>query len=149
MKRSPPSISAAQAKSIATYSKQQATFEAQAAKAEALDLDLERSLAQWEADLKKGSASIQKLKKWEKWFPRIAVFPISFLAMGLVFVVIYGLWTGDLPEISKYSKAHVFRGSNPVAFWFALTYHSAISGVFVYLAVKLLNATGWFRASKT
>jgi hypothetical protein len=141
MKRSPPSISEAQAKSIATYSKLQAQTEAHSAKVEAMGRDLDRSFAQMRSDRK-------KFEIGEQWFTRIAVVPISILAVVGTFVVLYGLWTGDLPEISKYSKVHVLRAENPIEYWFAFSYHAAVTCAFIYLAVRLLRATGWIRGTK-
>lgn len=146
MKRPPPTISSAQSKSIATHSKFQAQSEAYDQKVETIRLDLERSFSETRAVLRRNSASIQAANKW---LPRIASVPVTALAIGLIFVATYGLWSGDLPAIAKYSKVHVLRDLNPVAFWFAFVYHSAIAAMFTWLAVKLLRATGWLRASKT
>lgn len=99
--------------------------------------------------MKKGSELIRKSELFEKWFPRIAFFPIALLAAGGIFVVVHGLWAGDLPAIAKYSKAHVLRESNPTGYWFSFAYLSGMAGMFSYLATKLLREAGWFRASKT
>jgi len=143
MKRSPPTISGAQSKSITAYSKFQAKSEAEERKVEAMRLDLEGSISEARAALRRNSASIETATKW---LPRIAAPPVTALALGLIFVVSYGLWSGDLPAIAKYSKVHVLRDLNPTAYWSAFTYHSAIAAMFTWLAAKLLKATGWLRA---
>ncbi len=139
MKRSPPSISPAQAKSVAAYSKQQAQTEAHDTKLEAMGRDLDRSLDQWKSDLDKQNI---ELKTGARWLARIVVVPMSILAIGMAFIVLYGLWTGDLPEISRYSKGHVLRAENPVEYWFAFSYYTAFTCAFIYLAVRLLRASG-------
>nr|WP_315239771.1 hypothetical protein [uncultured Albidiferax sp.] len=145
MKRAPPTMTAGQAASITRYSQHQAASEAQAQRAEAMGRDLEQSLTRWQADLKKNS---DEMRTVEKWLPRFTVFPVTLLAIGGIFVTVYGLWSGDLPAIAKYSKVHVLRTVNPVAFWFACVYHSAIASVFSWLAIRLFKATGWLSASK-
>jgi len=145
MKRFPPTISSAQSKSIAAHSKFQAKSEAEDRKVEAMRLELERSISETKAALRRNSASIETATKW---FPRIAAPPVTALALGLIFVASYGLWSGDLPAIAKYSKVHVLRDLNPTAYWFAFIYHSAIAAMFTWLAAKLLKAAGWLHARK-
>ena len=93
---------------------------------------------------------IKSHEKFEKWIPRIVFFPITFMAIWGVFVVISGIWTGELPSISRSSKVpHVFRISEPIYFWISFVIHSAMSSLFIYMTVRLIGMTGWLRAPKT
>ena len=142
MKRSRPRISDAQAESIAAFSKIQAKEAADAQRIAATRADLQRSFARTMAELRASSRGIQAV---EKWLPRLAVVPVSALALALLWLVAYGLWSGDFPSIAKYSKEHVLRATQPIWYWLAAVYHAGAATLFCWLSLHLLKRTGWLR----
>jgi hypothetical protein len=143
MKRPPPSINASQAKSIADYSKQKTLSDASCKRAESIRRESEQSHAMWQHEVKRN-------EKVGKWISRVVICPIAFIAIWGIFIAISGLWTGELPSISRYSKVpHVFRISEPIYFWISFVVHSVMSGLFAYMSVRLIGTTGWLRAPKT
>jgi hypothetical protein len=71
------------------------------------------------------------------WFARILLVPLTVLSLMFISIVIFGAWTGEVKEISKFSRAVIVRESNPASYWLAILYHCAI-------AVLSTWATIWF-----
>ena len=66
-------------------------------------------------------------KRYGHWFARLALLPIFALAIGMVVVVVLGLWNGEIKELQKYSNLSVTRAGNPIAYWASVTYHRALA----------------------
>jgi hypothetical protein len=138
MNRLRPRITDAQARSLGALSRVQARRSEDMRQAEAMLAELERDSAEYERRM-------QLDRHVGKWLARIAVAPVSALAIGMLFVVLYGLWGGYVPNESRYSDRGVYRSVDPALYWIAVVYHSAIAGLLCCLSACLVKASGWFR----
>lgn len=68
------------------------------------------------------------------WIARVVLVPILIVAIGLVWGVVVGLWSGEINAISRSSKAMVGRIDHPVAYWLAVVHHSAMAAFVTYVA---------------
>jgi len=78
--------------------------------------------------------------RYGHWFARVALLPVFVLAIGMIFVVVSGLWTGEIKELQKYSKLHVYRISNPIAYWVSVVYHCALAAFTNWIGVIIFRA---------
>jgi hypothetical protein len=69
---------------------------------------------------------IEADRKYVRWMCRIALVPLVVLSLGLVFVVLVGIWSGETNGI-RYSSAVVVRSSSPIQYWLSVFYHSALA----------------------
>ena len=143
MKRPLPSITTGQAKSIADYSKQKTLSEASVNRSEEIRHEAEKSHEMLER-------SVKSQGKFAKWFPRVVIFPIAYMAIWGCFITIRSIWTGVIPTISRNSAVPpVFQISEPIYFWISVAVYSAMSVLFTFMSIRLIGMTGWFGASNT
>lgn len=77
------------------------------------------------------------------WLARIGVIPLSLLVLGLVFVLVSGLWSGEIHQAGKHAKGYVSRETSPFGFWLAAVFHALSVALFGYLAVSAWKKSGW------
>lgn len=80
-------------------------------------------------------------KRYGHWFARLALLPIFALAIGMVVVVVLGLWSGEIKELQKYSNLSVTRAGNPIAYWASVTYHSALASLITWISIVVFRAS--------
>lgn len=88
-------------------------------------------------------------KRYGHWLARLALIPILALAIGMVVVVVLGLWNGEIKELQKYSKLSVTRTDNPIAYWASVTYHSALASFITWISVVVFRASRIGRKNAT
>ena len=87
--------------------------------------------------------------RYGRWLARIALLPLALLLAGLVLNVLLGLWSGEIKEIAKYGRAVVLRGSNPIAFWLSVAYHSTLAAFVAWVSVGCLRVARLSRRDAT
>lgn len=115
--------------------------------------ELDRSFAVSREKLDKNADLLAKHYAWSNryghWLARVALLPILALAIGMVIVVILGLWNGEIKELHKYSKLYVTRNGNPIAYWASVTYHSALASFITWITVVVIRAARTGRKNAT
>lgn len=134
MPRPPPQVSSAQKQNLAALSRAQSHAETTRCKLEAMGQELDRSFAE-ARQISDGP------KRYGHWFARLALLPIFALAIGMVVVVVLGLWSGEIKELQKYSNLSVTRAGNPIAYWASVTYHSALASFVAWISVVVFRAS--------
>lgn len=144
MSRPPPQISSAQKQSLANLSRAQSHDEAAKRNLEAMGQELDRSFAEARAELDRNVEKLAKHYAWSDryglWLARAAMLPILALAIGMVVIVVVGLWNGEIKELQKYSKLYVTRTANPIGYWASVTYHSALAAFIAWISVVVFRA---------
>ena len=152
MSRPPPQISPAHKQNLADLSRAQWHGEAARRNVEAMGQELDRSFTEAQAKLDRNAEHLAKQAAWVdrygRWVARVALLPVLVWALATVAMVVLGIWNGDIKEIHKYSKLHVARAGNPVAYWASVAYHSALAGFSSWMAVQVFRAAkiGWKNA---
>jgi hypothetical protein len=153
MSRPPPQISSAQKQNLANLSRAQSHDQAARRNLETMGQELDRSFAEAREKLDRNSESLAKHYAWSNryghWLARVALLPILALAIGMVVVVILGLWNGEIKELQKYSKLYVTRTGNPIAYWASVIYHSALASFITWIAVVVCRAARIGRKNAT
>ena len=144
MPRPSPQITPAQKRNIANYSRVQAHDEAEDRKRETMLQEWGWSSAKSKAELDSNAKRLAKQIAWKErygpWIARAVLLPILALAIGLVAVVVAGLWDGEIKELQKYSKLSVTRSDNPIGYWASVMFHSALAGYIGWFAVHVFRA---------
>lgn len=73
-----------------------------------------------------------------------SIFSISYLFL----LVIYCSYSGNVPDISRYSHGLIIRDTNPVLFWITIGYHLALGSWLSFMAYCFLTATGLIKKNK-
>ncbi|MDR7305682.1 hypothetical protein [Rhodoferax saidenbachensis] len=153
MSRPRPQISPQQKQNLANFSRAQSHDEAARRKLEAMGQELNRSFAEARETLDKNADVLAKHYAWSNryghWLARVALLPIVVLAIGMVVVVILGLWNGEIKELQKYSKLHVTRTGNPIAYWASVICHSALASFITWITVVVFRAARLGRKNAT
>lgn len=106
--------------------------------------ELDRSFAEAREQLDRNSENLARHYAWSNryghWLARVALIPILALAIGMVVVVVFGLWTGEIKELQKFSKLYVTRTGNPIGYWASVIYHSALAAFIAWLTVVVFRA---------
>jgi hypothetical protein len=144
MSRPPPQISSAQKQGLANLSQAQAHDEAARRNLEAMGHELDRSFAEAREKLDRNAEMLAKHYAWSNryghWLARVALLPILALAIGMLVVVVIGLWNGEIKELQKYSKLYVTRTANPIGYWASVIYHSALAAFIAWITVVIFRA---------
>lgn len=144
MSRPPPQISSAQKQSLANLSRAQSHGEAARRNLDAMDHELNRSFAETKEKLDRDADALARHYAWSNRYghllARLALLPILALAIGMVVVVIFGLWNGEIKELQKYSKLYVTRTGNPIAYWASVIYHSALASFIAWITALVFRA---------
>lgn len=106
--------------------------------------ELDRSIAEAREKLDRSADVFAKHYAWSNryghWLARVALLPVLALAIGMVFVVIDGLWNGEIKELHKYSKLYVTRTGNPFAYWASVIYHGALASFIAWITTVVFRA---------
>ena len=89
----------------------------------------------------------EQLARWRRWIARAGILPFTFLSLISVLIVVDGLWSGEIREITRYSKDTVLHSTKPIAYWFAVCYHSSLALFMVGIAVWCFRAAKLFGRS--
>lgn len=118
-----------------------------------MEQELDRSFAAAREELDRSSARLAKHYAWSNryghWLARLALLPLVALAVGMVFVVVIGLWSGEIKELQKYSKLFVTRTANPIGYWASVVYHSALASFITWITVVVFRAAKIGRKNAT
>jgi len=142
-----------QKQNLANLSRAQSRDETARRKLEAMEQELDRSFAAAREELDRSSERLAKHYAWSNryghWLARVALLPLLALAVGMVFVVVVGLWNGEIKELHKYSKLYVTRTANPIGYWASVVYHSALASFITWIAVVVFRAAKIGRKNAT
>jgi len=115
--------------------------------------ELDRSFAEARETLDRNAESLARHYAWSDryghWLARVALLPLLLLAIGMIVVVVLGLWNGEIKELQKYSKLYVTRTDNPVGYWASVIYHSALAAFITWITVLVFRAAKIGRKSAT
>lgn len=118
-----------------------------------MEKELERSFAAAKEELDRNAAMLTKHYAWSNryghWLARVALIPLFTLAVGMVFVVVIGLLSGEIKELHKYSQLFVTRTSNPIGYWASVFYHSALASFIIWITVVVVRAAKIGRKNAT
>ncbi len=137
MPRPRPQLTPAHLKSIAAHSRGQLLDEARQREIDALSASLDQSLAESRVRLQRFEKDLAWWRRYGPWLARVALLPITVVAIGLVLVVGLGLWNGEIHVISKSSRGMISRINSPIGYWFAVVYHSFVATVVSYFAMAM------------
>jgi hypothetical protein len=144
MSRPPPQISSAQKQHLANLSRAQSHDQAARRNLETMSQELDRSFAEARETLDRNAESLARHYAWSDryghWLARVALLPLLLLAIGMIVVVVLGLWNGEIKELQKYSKLYVTRTDNPVGYWASVIYHSALAAFITWITVLVFRA---------
>lgn len=146
MSRPLPQISSAQKQNLANLSRAQSHDAAARRNLEAMGHELDRSFAEAREKLDKHYAWSDR---YGHWLARVALLPILVLAIGMIIVVVVGLWNGEIRELQKYSKLYVTRTGNPIGYWASVIYHSALAAFITWITVLVFRAAKIGRKNAT
>jgi hypothetical protein len=149
MARPPPKITPAQLRHLAKVSRVQSDNEtAQRKAAEQLPelVEMTKRLTQLNDSL---AANLRWWNRYGHWIARATLLPLSVLSLGLVTLVLLGLWNGEIRQASRYSRTTVTLEHSPVMYWFAISYHATMAAFFVWLTRKCIRAAKLIRSSAT
>lgn len=153
MSRPPPQISSAQKQNLASLSRAQTHTETARRKLDVMGQEWNRSFAEAREKHHRDMDVLAKHYAWSNryghWFARLVLLPFFALAIGMVVVVILGLWNGEIKELHKYSKLLVTRTANPIAYWASVIYHSALASFIVWITLVVLRAARIGRKNAT
>ncbi len=137
MTRPKPKISPAQMKSLAAVSNVQAETEAAHRNLDRMVEEFKRSNAETRREIGALNAQTAKLAFW---IPRLAALPLAALSILLFGLIFLGLWTGEIGEMRKYSKALLSREANPTSYWLSVAIHSVVATLLAWASVRCFRA---------
>jgi hypothetical protein len=153
MSRPLPHISSAQKQVLANLSRAQSHDEAARRNLEAMGQELDRSFAEAKEKIDRNAEVLAKHYAWSNryghWLARVALLPILALAIGMLVVVVFGLWSGEIKELQKYSKLYVTRTDDPIGYWASVIFHSALAAFISGITVVVFRAARIERESAT
>jgi transaldolase len=142
MSRPTPKITAAQAESIASFARTKA-------QEKIAKQDFEKAIGKFNEAIVKIEERRARDKiwweRWGHWLSRVFFVLTVLLAFGATAAVIYGLLTGEIKEINRYSHAVVSIATNPSMYWAAVVYHTVLAAFVWYVSAIAWKGTRWHR----
>lgn len=118
-----------------------------------MEQELDRTFAAAKEGRDRNAEMLAKHYAWSNryghWLARMALLPLLALAVGMIFVVVIGLWSGEIKELQKYSKLFVTRTANPIGYWASVLYHSALASFIAWITVVVFRAAKIGRKNAT
>lgn len=99
--------------------------------------ELAKQKAQWEAQRDAD-------KRIGRLMAKIGVVPVSIMAAGCAFIVIFGLLDGEIKEIARHGSRRISVQGDPLLFWVSIVYHSALTSLLMNAAFLCVRGSGWF-----
>lgn len=142
MSRPAPKITPAQAKSIASFARAKAQEEIAKRDFEKAVAKLNETIARIEERNAREKASWER---WGHWVARVFFVFCAVIALGTTGSVIFGLLTGEIKELNRYSHAVVSLAANPYRYWASVVYHSFLAAFIWYVSAVTWKGTRWQR----
>ena len=142
MSRPAPEITPAQAESIAAFARTKA-------QEEIAKQDFEKAIEKFNETISKIEERQARDKaswaRWGHWVSRVFFVFSVLLAIGATAAAIFGLLTGEIKEVNRYSHAVVSLAINPYKYWAALVYHTCLAAFVWYVSAIAWKGTRWQR----
>jgi hypothetical protein len=142
MSRPIPKITTAQAKSIASFARTKA-------QEDITKQDFEKAISKFNETIAKiEDRQAREKASWERWGHWVSrvffVFGV-LLAFGATVSVIFGLFTGEIKELNRYSRAVVSLALDPYKYWASVVYHTGLAAFIWYVSAIAWKGTRWRR----
>jgi|GEM_PF-6212742 len=79
------------------------------------------------------------------WVCRIGAVLMMIMTLGYLSLLLVGIFTGEVHEISRYGHKMVSRDLNPIMFWITVCYHTSIAFFFAAGTYTFSRNAGWVR----
>lgn len=139
MKRGPPAMTEAQARTVAAYARARTVCPVQEIQGKDLE-ETRRRIDEMEARHRR---TFELLDRQGVWMARLFVVPIGLATLAEVLAIVWGLWSGEIHYAGKYAKGYALRGQAPMEFCVHCGLHAGLATLFGAITAALAKAAGW------